>query len=76
MKPTREEIELLAQQIGCGSYPNSNGVFRPPLNIEAFFLAAYRMGQEEVRKWLIDKGYISLNYTEDVLSLPLEGDEE
>ena len=33
---TREEISKLAEEVGCGSYPSSNGIFQPPLNLQKF----------------------------------------
>lgn len=36
-----KEILALAEELCCGSYPKSNGVFYPAHNIESFYRAAY-----------------------------------
>ncbi len=47
---TKEEILELAEELLCGSYPNSNGIFQAPLNIEKFYRAAFAAGQVEMRE--------------------------
>ena len=43
-----EQIERIAEEVGCGSYPSSNGVFHPPLNIVQFVKAISSANNEEL----------------------------
>ena len=47
---TREEIEAIAEEVGCGSYPSSNGIFQPPLNLQKYTLRIQAKERERCAK--------------------------
>lgn len=51
---TREEIEAIAEEVGCGSYPSSNGIFQPPLNLQKFADRMHAAGKREAVQRVMD----------------------